>query len=123
MKYLPYVLLAGAALVLGYIAWRSPAQSERPKLVSAADGSLQVPLAIVGTIPKGQIVREFAIEGMCCKGCSQKLYDALLAVPEVESAAVNFDAARAYALVPQSFDQARLCQVLTFDKYQATAEP
>ena len=121
MKLIPLLVLGSAALGLGWIAWRSPAPTEMPTWVAASDGEVHVPLAIVGELGPGLVRRDFKIEGMCCRGCTKKLYAALLAVPEVERAAVNFESASASAVVPRELEVARLAQALSFDKYSATA--
>ncbi len=119
---LPLLLLGPAALVLGWIALRAPEPTELPKWTAGEDGP-RVPLAIVGDLAEGTVVRELAVEGMCCTGCSRKLYEALLAVPGVTRAAVDFEGARAQAAVPADFDVALLETALRFDKYDARFVP
>jgi len=114
----PALFLGSAAIVLGWIAVRAPEPTERPKWAMGDEGP-RVPLAIVGDLREGIVVRDLAVEGMCCDGCSRKLYEALLAVPGVEGAAVDFEGARAQAAVPADFDVARLEAALAFDKYSA----
>ena len=118
MKAVPILCLGAAALVLGWIAWKEPRPTERP--VWAGSEEPHVPLAIVGELPEGEVVRELEITGMCCQGCTRKLYAALLAQPGVSRAAVDFEHTRAAAVVPSDFDVGLLEKALTFDKYVAT---
>ncbi len=94
---------------------------ERTYAVPARPAPQSIPLALSGQVPPGYEARTFEVEGICCQGCSSKLYGALLAVAGVREAAVDPLAQRAFALVPADLPDARLEAALTFDKYRAKA--
>lgn len=119
MPKLPSVLLASAAVVLGVIAWRAEERNYSPLSSEAIAAEQQVPTIIVDAPAPGFRLIDFEVEGMCCLGCSGKLHAALSAVPEVVAAAVDFDRARASAVVPEDFEADRLLTVLSRDKYSA----
>ena len=117
------MLLGAAAAVLTWIAYRSPAPTETPTWVADQAGQAQVPARLERAPSGGAVKRELAVDGMCCQGCTRKLYDALLALPAVEQAAVDFESGRALAVVPAEFDASELEQALAFDKYSARLLP
>ena len=119
MKHLPLILLAGAGAALAVLAFRAPEPSYSPPDVDAAPKV--VPVRIVGEVPAGFRVAELAVTGMCCGGCTAKLYQRMTELDGVEAAAVDFDSSLASALVPEGFDVALLARALTFDEY--IAEP
>jgi copper chaperone CopZ len=65
----------------------------------------------------------FDVEGMCCFSCTDKLHTALLAVPGVREAAVNFDTGTVSAIADESVPTEALEAALNFDKYTAKARP
>jgi hypothetical protein len=111
-------LLAAAAAVLGTIALRA----RDPSYAAPAPAEVRaIPLVLSGTVPDGYAVRTFAIEGICCQGCSSKLHGAALAVEGVREAAVDPLAATVSVVAPADLPSARLAEALTFDKYTAAA--
>jgi copper chaperone CopZ len=80
-----------------------------------------IPLALEGAAPEGFALRTLAVEGICCQGCSSKLFGALLAVDGVQAAAVDPLKADASAWVRPDVPVAALEAALTFDKYTARA--
>jgi copper chaperone CopZ len=125
MKRPPLALLflGGAALILGWIAWSNPTKHSEPTWIAGEGGEAQVPTHLIGALEGGLVQRSLAVEGMCCKGCTRKLYDALLAVPGVDRAAVDFEAGQATAAVPADFRAEELVRALNFDKYEAHLLP
>jgi copper chaperone CopZ len=113
------VLVAGIAFA--YVAARSPEPTyaaPTPEELAVEQGA---PRALTVAPSAGETVRAFDVEGMCCNGCTRKLHEALIAVPGVRDAAVDFHTGIAEAVVPESLDAAELGRALTFDKYTATA--
>src|SRR5262245_6114849 len=80
-----------------------------------------IPVALSGDVPAGCSVRTFAVEGICCQGCSSKLHGALMAVEGVREAAVDPLTSTVSAVVADGTPNERLAQALSFDKYRATA--
>jgi copper chaperone CopZ len=102
--------------VLGTVAVRA---RERSYVVPERPAPRSIPSALSGEVPPGYAVRTFAVEGICCQGCSSKLHGALMAVEGVREAAVDPLAEVATALVPEQLSTERLAAALTFDKYSA----
>ena len=118
MKSLGVWLLVGAALVLGWIAVRSP----EPDYVVPQDEQFEpqvIPIALTSAAADGDVVRTFDVSGMCCNGCTSKLFEALDRHPSVNAAAVSFRDGTAQASVPRDLDPQLLERELTFDKYTA----
>lgn len=107
-------LVAGAAL--GTIAVRA----KEPSYVVPVRPE-DIPLCIEGEIPAGQVVRTFAVEGICCSGCAGKLQHALAGIEGVRAIAVDPLRDEVQVLAGTEVDSARLAGALTFDKYVATA--
>ena len=121
MKHLTTILLIGFGVVLAVIALRAPAQSYVP-----LDPDLppeQVPLKLSGNVDDGCVVHVFDVEGICCEGCSAKLYEALAKVDGVREIAVDTVLKTASVVVLQELEPARLEAVLTTDKYVARLRP
>lgn len=109
------ILVAGAAAA--YIAFSSEApHSTRPDHAPA-------PSTLASPAGPGEVVRNIAVDGMCCNGCAGKLHTAAMAVDGVLEVAVDFDRATVLARVPEGFDPAPLEAALNFDKYTATVRP
>ena len=68
----------------------------------------------------GEVVHEFDVEGMCCKGCPRKLHELLTKYDGVRVAAVSFDAGTADVIARDDVSGEDLASLLTFDKYHAT---
>ena len=117
MKSIGPVLLTLAGLVLAWIALAS----DEPTFHVEATVSLpdSVPYALSGEVPVGCVVRTLDVEGICCGGCTGKLYLALNGLEEVQEVAIDPVLKRAKAVVPTGLDVALLEEALTFDKYSA----
>ena len=116
MKIAPTLLLLAAA-VLGWIAWSAPGQDFDVPRPDEYVPDPAVPSTVSADIPEDYAVRTFRVEGMCCSGCTRKLYDALTDIEAVHAAAVDFEASLAKAVVPADFDIAVLATALELDKY------
>lgn len=115
MKWILIFLVVAAGCAAAFIALRA----EKPTYTAP----VSVKTALASTPASGEVVREFAIEGMCCGSCAPKVYAALAAAPGVREAAVDFETATARAIVPSDADVAALEKAMTFDDYVATARP
>lgn len=120
-------LLAAGAIAFVLVArW---AQRERdsaetpyePIVVEQGGAPRAVPASLEGQAPAGSERVRFVVEGPCCNGCSQTLYDAALAHEGVAAAAVRFDEVQGIAIgeawVAAGSDKEGLATALTFDKY------
>jgi len=121
MRHLPLLLLALAGAALGWIALRAPEPHYAAPALEEDAPLPAVPLAIIGDVPAGYVVREFQVAGMCCQGCARKLHDALVALPGVQRAAVDVKSGKVSALAELAADPRTLSAALAFDKYRVVA--
>ncbi len=118
MKRAGTLLLLAAAAVLGAIALRAKEPTYVPP---HPEGFSAVPVVLSGAAREGYTVRALVVEGMCCSGCSAKLYERVLAVDGVAEAAVDPLLGDVQALVRTDVATGELERALTFDKYSARA--
>ena len=116
MKILGPLLLLVCGVVLGVIA----SQAKEPTYeLQREEAPEAVPYALSGVVPAGSVVRAFEVEGICCDGCSGKLFAALDALEGVEEIAVDTVRSRVEVVASEELAVARLGEALTFDKYTA----
>jgi Cu+-exporting ATPase len=120
MKLIQIAVLVAAGLGAAYFAVRAEAPSYRPPVVEETP---VVPTRLPRAAGPGERALVLHVEGMCCGGCTGKLYRALSAVEGVKAACVDFDSGTASAIVDVQADGAELARALTFDKYTASAAP
>lgn len=118
---LSMLLLAGGALA--WVALRAPERVYVAPKPAEVQAHVPAPTALAAEVPAGCAVRTFEVEGMCCTGCTGKLYARLKAEPGVVDAAVDFERGIALAIVPEDADLAALAGALSFDKYSARPRP
>ena len=123
MKFVPAIVLLGAAAALAVVALRAPERTYVAPTVAEVQAHAPAPRTIPVATPPGCAIRTFDVAGMCCNGCTGKIHARLAAAPGVVAAAVDFEAGTAQALVPSDADVAALAGVLSFDKYSATPRP
>jgi len=117
MKALWISILVAAGLGAAYVAVKSDAPRYAAPVVEPTP---VVPTRLPRPAGPGEEVRVFEVTGMCCAGCTDKLYRALSAVEGVHAACVDFDTGTASALYESDRDPSTLVQALTFDKYTAS---
>lgn len=115
MKPLPLLLLGAAGAVLAAIALRAPEPTYEPPRT--------VPRQIAAAPAPGQVLRSFDVAGMCCDGCSGRLFTAVLGRSGVEAAAIRVEEGRLELLCDARLDADDLARTLTFDKYTVTPRP
>jgi copper chaperone CopZ len=120
---LTVIVLGGAAAALGWVALRTPASDYVAPTLAEVQAHVPAPTSLGGEVPAGSVVRSFDVEGMCCTGCTGKLYASLRALPEVSQAAVSFEDGTAEVVVPAEADPAPIAAALCFEKYRATLRP
>ena len=115
---LPLTLLAAA----GATAWVLATRSE-PTYVPPGEPPMAyapAPRALFSEPGPGEALRVLDVEGMCCQGCTGKLYAALVDAPGVRAAAVDFESGTASVVAEDGTTPDFLASRLTFDKYTAT---
>lgn len=115
MRRLPLLILLVAGVVLAAIALRAPEPTyEAPRVV---------PRHLEAAPAAGERLRTFEVAGMCCDGCSGRLYSIALKQPGLSAAAIRVEEGLLEALCAADLDPVELANVLTFDKYTVTPRP
>jgi copper chaperone CopZ len=68
-------------------------------------------------------VRTIEMKGMCCLGCTGRIYDRIRETPGVVDAAVSFEKGMAQIVIPADADPEPLVAALRFDKFDAKLAP
>lgn len=123
MKVLPYVALALAGTGFAVIAFRAPEQDYVAPTAADVEAHHAAPQKLEGEIPAGCTVLTIEVSGMCCTGCTGKLYDRLRVTPGFVEGAVSFEDGIAQVVVSKDADPAAFAGALQFDKYSATLTP
>lgn len=123
VKILPFVVLGSAGLALAWVAWRAPARDYVAPTAQEIEAHVAAPQALDGELPAGSVVRTIEVSGMCCTGCTGKLYARLEATPGFVKAAVSFERGVAELALPGGADPAPFVAALQFDKYDAKLRP
>jgi copper chaperone CopZ len=121
VKILPILLLGCAGSALGYVALRAPTPDYVAPTLQEVQAHVPAPQTLTCDIPPGFLVRTFKVDGMCCTGCTGKIYQRLKESPGVFEAAVSFDKGIAQVVVPADSDVTQLEDVMHFEKYVAKA--
>jgi len=119
VKLLPILLLVSAGAALAWIAWRAPEREYVAPTPAEVAAHRAAPQKLAGGVPAGYVVRTIEVEGMCCTGCTGKLYERLKAVPGLGQAAVSFEEGLARVVIPERADPEPFAAALRFDKYAA----
>ncbi len=122
-KLIPILLITVAGTLLGYVAWHAPEREYAAPTLPEVQAHIAAPTTLAGDVPSGCVVRSFAVEGMCCQGCTGKIYKRLKETAGVVQAAVSFDEGTAQIVVQETTDIALLESTLNFDKYTAKRMP
>jgi len=123
VKVLPYLALALAGTGLAVIAFRAPGQNYVAPTVADVEAHHAAPQRLEGEIPAGCTVLTIQVSGMCCTGCTGKLYDRLRLTPGFVEGAVSFQDGIAQVVVSKDADSEAFVSALQFDKYEATRSP
>ena len=123
VKVLPYAALALAAVALAVIALRAPARDYVAPTAADVEAHHAAPPKLPAAIPAGCTVATIAVDGMCCTGCTGKLYDRLRATPGCVEAAVSFEDGLAQVVIREGADPEPFAAALRFEKYSATLKP
>ena len=115
------LLLAGAGLA--WIAFRAPAPSYVAPTEAEVAAHRAAPQELEGEVPAECTLLTISVDGMCCTGCTGKLYDRLRSTPGFVDGAVSFEDARALVVVRKESDPAAFARALEFDKYTAKLVP
>ena len=119
MKILPIVAIVLAGAGLAVVAFRAPEPSYVAPTPADVAAHKAAPQRLEGEIPADCTLVTIAVEGMCCTGCTGKLYDRLRATPGFVEGAVSFEDEVAQVVVSKGADPSAFADALRFDKYTA----
>jgi len=123
VRLLPVVALALAGTGLAMIAFRASKPDYVAPTIADIEAHHPAPQKLEGPTPEGCRVLTIEVNGMCCTGCTGKLYERLCVIPGFVQGAVSFDEGIARVVVSEGADPASFADALRFDKYSATWKP
>jgi copper chaperone CopZ len=109
--------------VLAIVAVRTPKPDYVAPTLADVEAHKPAPQELEGPTPEGCQVLTIEVKGMCCTGCTGKLYDRLRATPGFVQGAVSFEEGVARVVVTKDAEPSSFAQSLQFDKYAATWKP
>ena len=123
MKFLPLVGLALAGVVLATIALRAPPRDYVAPSAEEVEAHRPAPQNLHGDLPANCVVRTIEVKGMCCLGCTGRVYDRLKETPGFVDAAVSLERGVAEIVLPKDSDPNAFVAALRFDKYEPKLAP
>ena len=123
MRLLPLALLGIAGVVLAFVALRAPTRSYVAPTRADVEAHVPAPQTLEGGVPEGCVVRTIEVHGMCCTGCTGKLYARLKETPGFVKGAVSFEDGVAQVVTNRDADPSPFVAALQFDKYDAQLRP
>lgn len=123
MKLLTLAPLALAGLVLAVIALRAPPRDYVPPSEAEVEAHRPAPQMLHSEVPPGCVVRTIEVKGMCCLGCTGRVYDRIQGTPGLVDAAVNFQEGVARIVILRDADPGPIVSALRFDKFEPKLEP
>ena len=123
IKLLPLVGLGLAGTALAFVAFRAPSHDYVAPTAEEVAAHRAAPQALSAEVPSGCRVATIEVHGMCCLGCTGKLYDKLSATPGFVAGAVSFDEGVARAVIAADADPELFVSALRFGKYEARLLP
>lgn len=123
VRVLPLVALVLAGTGLAMIAFRASKPDYVAPTVADVEAHKAAPQELEGPTPEGCTVLTIEVDGMCCTGCTGKLYERLRTTPGFVQGAVSFEEGIARVVVSEGADRESFAEALRFDKYVATWKP
>ncbi len=123
MKLLPLAGLGSAGVVLAIVALRAPPRDYVPPSKAEVEAHRPAPQMLHGDVPPGCVVRTIEVKGMCCLGCTGRVYDHIKGTPGLVDAAINFKTGVAQVVLEKDADPNAIVSALRFDKFDPTLEP
>ena len=120
----PSIALVGlAGVALAVVAWRAPSKDYVAPTQADVESHRPAPQALEREVPTDCVLRRIDVKGMCCLGCTGRLYDRIRNGPGVVDAAVSFEKSAAEVVLRKNADLAPIVAALRFDKYEPTLAP
>jgi copper chaperone CopZ len=123
MKILPLVGLGVAGVVLATVALRAPPRDYVAPSAAELEAHRPAPQNLHGDLPADCVVRTIEVKGMCCLGCTGRVYDRLKETPGFVDGAVNFERGVAEIVIQKDSDPTAFVSALRFEKYEPKLEP
>jgi copper chaperone CopZ len=123
MKIPSIVFVGLAGVVLAVVALRAPSRDYVAPTVADLEAHRPAPQALQGEPPADCVVRRIQVKGMCCLGCTGRIYDKVRSAPGLVDAAVSFDKGEAEVVMRKDADPAPIVEAFRFDKFEPVLVP
>ncbi len=121
---IPSIAFVGlAGVVLAVVALRAPSRDYVPPTQADLEAHRPAPQALEGAVPEDCVVRRIEVKGMCCLGCTGRLYDHVRNAPGLVDAAVNYERGVAEIVIRKDADPAPIVDAFRFEKFEPVLEP
>ena len=123
MKIPSIVFVGLAGVVLVVVALRAPSRDYVAPTEADLEAHRPAPQALYGEPPPDCVVRRIQVKGMCCLGCTGRIYDKVKETPGLVDAAVNFEKGEAQVVMKKDADPAQIVAAFRFDKFEPALVP
>jgi len=123
MKIPSIVIVGVAGVVLAVVALRAPSRDYVAPTEADLEAHRPAPQALYGEPPADCVVRRIQVKGMCCLGCTGRIYDKVKTVPGLVDAAVSFEKGEADVVMKKDADPAQIVEAFRFDKFDPVLLP
>ena len=121
---IPSIAFVGlAGVVLAIVALRAPSRDYVAPTQADLEAHRPAPQSLQGAIPEDCVVRRVEVKGMCCLGCTGRIYERIRSAPGIVDAAVSFEKGVAEVVIRKDADPTPVVAALRFDKYEPALEP
>ena len=121
---IPSITFVGlAGVVLAIVALRAPSRDYVAPTPADLEAHRPAPQSLQGAIPEDCVVRRVEVKGMCCLGCTGRIYDKVRNAPGLVDAAVNFEEGAAEIVIRKDADPAAIVEAFHFDKFEPKLDP
>jgi len=121
VPWIALLVLAGVGLAV--VAWRAPARDYVAPTQADVEAHVPAPQSLHGDLPADCVVRRIDVKGMCCLGCTGRIYERIRSAPGIVDAAVSFEKGVAEVVIRKDADPTPVVAALRFDKYEPALEP
>jgi copper chaperone CopZ len=123
MKIPSIVFVGLAGIVLAVVALRAPSRDYVAPTEADLEAHRPAPQVLEGEPPADCVVRRIQVKGMCCLGCTGRIYDKVKSAPGLVDAAVSFEKGEADVVMKKDADPAPIVEAFRFDKFDPVLVP
>jgi copper chaperone CopZ len=123
MKIPSIVFVGLAGVVLAVVALRAPSRDYVAPTEADLEAHRPAPQVLQSELPADCVVRHIQVKGMCCLGCTGRIYDKVKTTPGLVDAAVSFEKGEAQVVMRKDADPAPIVEAFRFDKFDPVLVP